>query len=110
MNRTHEILAALRSEILNGPLEELPALIGQVEALKAEAFARLVTPVSAPGDDDAGDRLLTAEEVAQRIGGNCTLRWVRDHQDQLPRVQLPGRKVRFSAKRLDAMIKRRSYG
>lgn len=110
MNRTPEILAELRAAIDAAPITDLPAIIGQVEGLKAEAFARLVVPAAVSDrDDDAGD-LLTAEQVAARLGDGYTSRWVRDNQAKLPRVTLPGRKLRFSAKRLETMIRKRSYG
>jgi hypothetical protein len=110
VNRTPDILAELRAAIQEAPPAELPAIIGQMEAVKAEAFARLVTPVLPSESEIAGDYLLTDEEVAQRLGGDITSRWVRDHADKLPRVKLPGRKLRFSAKRLDSMLRKRSYG
>lgn len=87
---------------------ELPNLIGDLERWKAEAFARLMTPPADAQEDD--DSLLTAEQVAERLGGKTTARWVKDHRDILPVVKLPGRMLRFSEKRLAAMIKRRSYG
>ncbi len=54
------------------------------------------------------DRLLTVEETAERLGQKP--QWVRAHQDELPRVELPGRTVRFSSRRLEQFIKRRSQG
>jgi hypothetical protein len=110
MNRTPEILAELRAAILEIPPAELPSIIGQVEAVKAEAFARLCAPPPAEAADaPQPEVLLTPEQVAERLGGDYTARWVREHQDKFPRVRLPGRKLRFSAKRLDEMIRRRGY-
>ena len=99
------------AELIQGaPVDELPTIIGQIEALKAEAFARLMAPRPDAGEigQDPDDRLLTADEAAEMLGQ--TSRWVRDHRLELPRVKLPGRTLRFSEKRLAAMIKRRSYG
>ena len=110
MNRTPEIIAQLRAEVQSSPAEDLPAIIGQMAALHAEAFARIIATPPQAADTEGAEQLLTAEEVAQRIGGDCTSRWVRDHQDQLPKVALPGRLLRFSARRLDVMIRNRSYG
>lgn len=102
------ILAELRAAISTAPVAELPSIIGAVEAVKWEAFARLLTPAAVPADDPDDDRLLIdADEAAKMLG--VTSRWVRDHQAQLGRVQLPGRTLRFSAKRIAAMVKRRSY-
>ncbi len=107
MNKTPDLISELRAEIQSAPPGELPGIIGQLEAVKAEAFARLVTPQPCDGADD-DDRLLTVDDVAAQLGE--TSRWVRDHQDDLPRVKLPGRSLRFSAKRMASIIKRRSYG
>lgn len=106
-----KILNALRGEISGIAQAELPAVIGQIEAVKAEAFARLMSEKSVVADVvelESDDRLLTVEEVAQKLGQSS--RWVRDHKVELPRVKLPGRTLRFSEKRLAALIKRRSYG
>lgn len=107
MNNTPAILADLRAAITAAPVAELPSIIGAVEAVKAEAFARLVTPSTAPVAEDES-LLVDADEAARMLG--VTSRWVRDHQSKLGRVELPGRKLRFSAKRIAAMVKRRSYG
>jgi len=108
MNNTPAILAELRAAITAAPVAELPSIIGAVEAVKAEAFARLVTPSAAPVAEDDGNLLVDADEAARMLG--VTSRWVRDHQSKLGRVELPGRKLRFSARRIAAMVKRRSYG
>lgn len=109
MNNTPAILADLRAAITAAPVAELPSIIGAVEAVKAEAFARLVARGDTPAEEPDGDTLLVdADEAARMLG--VTSRWVRVHQAQLGRVQLPGRTLRFSAKRIAAMVKRRSYG
>ena len=113
MNRTPDLLASLRAEILAAPPADLPSIIGQVEAMKAEAFARLVSQGSSDRKEpvesgDATEKLVTIQEAAEILGQSP--RWVRDHQNELPRVKLPGRTVRFAAKRLNAFIRRRAYG
>ena len=109
VNQTPAVLEQLRNELLRTPIAELPAVIGHLEAVKAEAFARLfASPMPHANVEPNGsvdDRLLTVAEVAQRIGQ--TPRWVRDHKDQLPRVSVPGRALRFSESRLAMMIRRR---
>ncbi len=113
MNKTSELLAALRSEIQDLPSADLPAIIGQVEAVKAEAFARMMAPLQTSDDEKSSpdrqvaDRLVDVRGAAVMLGQ--TERWVRDHQRELPRVNLPGRTVRFSENRLAAFIRRRSY-
>lgn len=108
MNRAHEILASLREEIGAVPAVELPAIIGQIEAVKAEAFAKLVTPAPAVAETrDDGDRLLTPEEAAEKLAQ--TSRWVREHSRELKaRVDLPGRTLRFSEQRLDIYLRNRT--
>lgn len=112
MNRTPEILAELRKELAAVPPCDLPAIIGQIEAVKAEAFVMLMAPTPVPVErepEDDSDRLLSTDEVATRLGQ--TSQWVRAHKHELPRVILTGsRSLRFSEKRIATMIKRRSYG
>lgn len=105
MNQRPEIIAALRLEVQTAPAAELPSIIGQIEAVKAEAFARLVTPAPAEVDED---KLMTVDEVAATLGE--TSRWVRDHVKDLPRVALPGRTLRFSGRRLADLLKRPRRG
>jgi hypothetical protein len=106
VNRTPEILTALRQALAAAPAADLPAIIGQIEAVKAEAYIRLMTETAAPTEKIDDSKLLTVDEVAAHLGQSA--RWVRDHKHELPRVVLPGRLMRFSAKRLESMIKRRS--
>ena len=111
MNQTPNIIAALRAELESSPVAELPAILGQIEALRTETFVRLVSvaPRAATSEEDSeADRLLSVDEAAERL--RQTPRWVRDHRNELPRVKLPGRTLRFSEKRLTAFIKRRGYG
>lgn len=105
-----EIIATMRSSAIEVPIEELPPIIGQLAALDAELRLRIAMHHSAPvaahtlRDDE---RLLTASEAAERLG--TTERWVRDHAHELPRVVLPGRTLRFSARRLAAFVERRTH-
>lgn len=115
MNRTPELLAALRAEIESAPSAELPAVIGQIIALAADGFVRIGRLRQSDGGEagasdpqDGGDRLIDVDAAAAMLG--MSSRWVRDHQGELPRVNLPGNAVRFSSKRLASFIKKRSYG
>jgi excisionase family DNA binding protein len=57
------------------------------------------------GDGAAADRLLTAGEVAKRLGTTERYVWSLGRRGILPRVVLPGgRLVRFQQSDLDAMI------
>lgn len=113
MTNALDLISALRAEIQKAPISDLPAVIGDLEALKTEALARLITPLVSSGirtdspQLDHADRLLKVDEAAQMLGMKPS--WVRRHQGELPLVNLPGRAVRFSAKRLELFIKRRSY-
>lgn len=107
MNDTPSLLAALRDAIGAAPVAELPGIAGAVAGLHAEVLARLVAARDDRPEQGPEDELLTPAQAAKVL--NTNERWVRDHRKDLPRVQLPGRKLRFSAKRIAAMVKRRSY-
>lgn len=105
-----ELLAELRAAIAAAPATELPTIIGVLAGMKAEAFARLLATRGRQADesvDRSADRLLTPQQAAALLG--VTSRWVRDHSQELHAMKLPGSRVlRFSAKRLQAMIRRRT--
>lgn len=107
---TRLLFDSLRAIIDQSPREELPAIIGEAAAIQAAALSRLTSPVEPPrAPEDEADELLTVSEVAELLGQKS--QWVRAHQDELKaRVTLPGRSVRFSRRRLESFIKRRSYG
>jgi Helix-turn-helix domain len=110
MNRAPELLASLRREIENAPAIDRPAIYGQLAALVVEEFFRArqaEAPIVEAEEPGGGDRLLDVAEAAEVVGHSP--RWVRDHAHDLPRVQTPGRLLRFSERRLKAWIKRRSY-
>lgn len=84
------------------PLERIPALVAQLaseqvalSALQGVLTARLLlTPAERTSDDD-GDRLLTAEEVAEALG--VTKRWVQRRARRLPfSRRISVRSVRYS--------------
>lgn len=113
MNKTTGILADLRAAILSSPAAELPSIRGQLAELQAIAEAELLArlfaqqpPAAVRPEDDGDDRLLTVAEAAQKLGQK--VQWIRAHQDELPRVQLPGRTVRFSERKLETWLKRRT--
>lgn len=92
-------------------VEDLPRLIGEAEALRARLWARLQT-ASATHPAPAGppraqpDRLLTADEAAERLGVNR--RWVYRHADSLPFTRrLSEGTVRFSLRGLERWEARR---
>lgn len=98
--------------------DELPALIGALEAAKAVAWARLAATVQARGPRPvetaapaaAPDRLLTMPEVAERLG-------ITEHQaremgrrGKLPTVRVGERRVRVRASALGDWVRHREIG
>ena len=90
---------------------DVPALLGELERLRALAWTRLnveARPAAAPRAPAAtADRLLAAREAAKILG--VRERWVRDHADRLGgAVRLPGKQVRFSERKLRRWIDQQS--
>ena len=78
-------LAALLADPAAVPVEHIPALIGELEKMKAVLFARLADaarPVAA-------EPPITAKEAARRLGVGVD--WVRDHGGE------KGLEIRLSA-------------
>jgi excisionase family DNA binding protein len=90
-------LAAAQSEL---PREELPALIGELESIKAIAFARLATPVQAPTQNH--DELLGVAEASKRLG--LSRDYLYRHKGQFAFTRHQGRKVLFSAHGIERYI------
>lgn len=95
--------AALDAAIVEARADELPAIIAALEAARAKAWARLMTPVASP----PADHMLTMPQVAARLG-------VTEHQaremgrrHELPVVTVGERFVRVRAQALDDWIRRR---
>jgi hypothetical protein len=105
MNRTPEIIAELRRELLAAPVADLPAAIANLEGVKAEAWMRLIAPAQAVILAD-GDDWLTVDQAAEFL--KTSARWVRDHRKELKASSLPGRgEPRFSRHTLNLFMKRR---
>jgi hypothetical protein len=81
--------------------EELPALIGQLEAAKATAWARLTSPTPARAEHD---ELLGVAEAARRLGVSTD--YLYSHHRDYPFTRRQGRKLLFSAQGIDRHIKR----
>ncbi len=82
------------------PAAELPNLIGELEAIKATAWARLTTPTPAPQEHD---ELLEVEAAAQRLG--VSKDYLYRHHAQYAFVRRQGRKLLFSALGIDKHIR-----
>lgn len=95
---------AKNPDLLAGlPRESVLHLYQQAARLEADLRARLFAGPKEP-TGEAGDKLLSVEAAAQRLG--CSEDWIYRHQDELPVVRL-GRHVKLSAVGLDAYIRRR---
>ena len=84
-------------EIESATRDELVAIIGRLEALKAKAYARLMVPKDATV---APDRTLNAREVAERLGVGKD--WVYEHAAEIPGSWRNGKILRFSAGAIEA--------
>ena len=103
------VLATLATDperIGSVPVEDIPALIGEAEALKARLWAALSTNAAPPTPtapregNGAPDALLTASEAAERLG--VSPRWMYRKAESLPFTRrLSGGTLRFSAKGLE---------
>jgi hypothetical protein len=74
------------------PPDELPDLIGQLEAAKATAWARLSAPAAS---SQPHDELLSIEVAAERLG--VSRDYLYRHHSQYPFTRRQGRKLLFSA-------------
>ncbi len=83
------------------PGEDLPGLIGQLEAAKATAWARLMAPAPAQTDHD---ELLNVSEAARRLG--VSEDYLYSHHKGYPFTRRQGRKLLFSALGIDKHIKK----
>jgi len=84
------------------PADELPALIGQLEAAKATAWARLTA--TAPQVEH--DELLGVSESARRLG--VSEDYLYRHSEDYTFTRRQGRKLLFSAQGIDRHIKQRT--
>lgn len=105
-------LATLEAEVATAAPGELPDLLGRLETIKSRAWARLASPapqpastVSAAPEPKPAERLLTAEQAAERLGRSKW--WVYRHRQEIPHVVLPGGGYGFSGPRLERWLKDR---
>ena len=89
--------------------EDAPALIGDLERLKAMLYARLSAPQAptvATCRPQKPDRYMSTKEAAAALG--VKPRWLYEHADRIPGVQrLSRRCLRFSEKKLRRWISER---
>jgi hypothetical protein len=80
--------------------EELPGFIGELETVKATAWARLSAPASASAERD---ELLEVEAAAQRLG--VSKDYLYRHHAQYSFTRRQGRKLLFSALGIEKHIR-----
>lgn len=93
-------LQAVAVKVAEIPAEELPSLIGELESLKAAAWARLTAPAPAA---QSHDELLDISEAARRLG--CSTDYLYRNSKKLSFTRRNGRSLRFSALGIDRHIK-----
>lgn len=81
--------------------EALPSFLGELETIRATAWARLTTPIRA---EHVPDELLDVREAARRLG--TTKDFLYHNHKLFPFTKRIGRQLRFSAHGLEAYIRR----
>ena len=97
-------LAALVAEpgrVVDVPPEAVPALLGEVEALKVRLWQRVTMP--APSTTPARGELLDVQAAAARLG--VTVPWLRRRPTLPFVVKLSDGVVRYSARGLERYIR-----
>lgn len=87
---------------------DLPRLIGELEAAKAAAWARLAVPLPGRCPDGGHDENLPTDEAARRLG--MSERWLYRNASRLPFTVRIGRRLVFSARGLDRWLERQRPG
>ncbi len=80
--------------------EELPALLGELEVIRATAAMRLTASPSLPQHDE----LVDVHAASQRLG--VSVKRLYTHHGQYPFTRRDGRKLLFSSLGIDAYIRR----
>ena len=96
-----DLLERLRTVARDLPAGELPSFIGELEAVKATAWARLSAPASAAEHDE----LLEVEAAAQRLG--VSKDYLYRHSQEYSFTRRQGRKLLFSALGLEKYIRQK---
>jgi excisionase family DNA binding protein len=92
-------LGRLRNVARELPQEELSDFIGQLESIKATAWARLTMPAHSQEHDE----LLDVETAALRLG--VSRDYLYRHSREYPFTRRQGRKLLFSARGIDRYIR-----
>lgn len=100
MNLT-ELPAVLAGVTDETPSGDLPRLIGDLEAAKAHAWARLTVPAANVTTGQPPEENVSAKEAARRLGVSPDYLYKQAKADRLPFVVHIGRRVLFDARGLD---------
>jgi len=92
----------LRKAARELPAEELPELIGQLESIKATAWARLAAPIPPTQEHD---ELLDVATAAERLGVGRD--YLYRHSGEYPFTRRQGRKLLFSALGIERHIRQK---
>jgi len=98
----HDLFDELGRQIGQASPEELPQLVGQLEAAKAAAWARLMTKPATGNDTD--EQLLTLPAVAELLGVPPDRAYDLARQGQLPVVEIGKRYKRVRRSALKAFL------
>jgi len=93
------------------PEDVIPALLGELEALRVRLLARLLAAHWPPrtSDQSPPDRLLTTQEASELLG--VSPRWLSRRASKLPFTRRLSRKaIRFSEAGLRRWLATRSHG
>ena len=97
-------IAADPSKVSLVPSEAIPAILGDLERLKATLWARLSLPqASGNGTGENGDRLLDAKRAAEML--HTSTDYLYRHSSKLPFTLRMGRKVLFSKAGIERYIR-----
>lgn len=91
-------LARMRKAAGELPAEELPNFIGELEAIKTVAWARLTSPIQQEHDE-----LVDVGRAAARLG--VSKEFLYDHHREYSFTRRQGRKFLFSALGIDKFIR-----
>jgi predicted DNA-binding transcriptional regulator AlpA len=96
----------LRSLVEGTPAPELPQLIGDLEAARAAAWARLTAPAADKPSEALSQaaRNLDVAEAAKRLG--MSRDWLYRHASELPFAVRIGRRVVFDSVALERWNRR----
>ena len=95
-----DLLDRLRTVARELPTGELPSFIGELEAVKATAWARLSAPASSLVEHD---ELVSVEVAAERLGVGRD--YLYRHHSQYSFTRRTGRKLLFSAQGIEKHIR-----